>query len=423
MNKTDATTNTPSYRRYVLLMLTGVYVFNFIDRQILVILQESVKKELLLSDTQLGILTGFAFAVFYVILGLPIARWADRYSRRNIITLSLALWSAMTAISGMAQNYLQLLLARIGVGVGEAGGSPPAHSMISDYFPEEKRATALSVYSVGIYIGVLIGYLSGGWIDEFWGWRLAFWAVGIPGVVYALIFYFTVREPVRGLSEGLKSREEELPGYGEVLWELMRRRTFWLIALASGFNTFVTYGLGNWFPSFMIRIHEMGTGEVGTWLAIAAGIGGGGGTWLGGYLSDYLGRKDARWYLWLTALCIAISAPIILVALFSPNKYLALLFLTIAYVLWTTYLGPSIAMIHGMVSSRMRATASAVFFLILNFIGLGLGPLSFGMVSDWLAPSMGVESLRWSLSGAFFLSLISASLFAWGSKYLKADLK
>ena len=410
------------YRMYALLMLTGVYVFNFIDRQILVILQESIKPDLHLTDTQMGFLTGFAFAAFYVIMGLPIARWADQYSRRNIITICLTLWSGMTALSGLAGNYMQLLLARIGVGIGEAGGSPPAHSMISDYFPEEKRATALSIYSVGIYIGVLIGYLIGGWTDQFWGWRTAFWVVGIPGVLFAMIFWATVKEPLRGVSPAQPSLPGNLPPYSMVLAELGRRKTFWFIALASGLNTFVTYGIGNWFPPFLIRIHEMGIGEVATGLALAAGIGGGGGTWLGGFWADRLGKRNTKWYLWLPSICIALSAPFLLLALFAPHPYLSLLFLTLAYVLWTTYLGPSIAMIHAMVGSNMRATASAVFFLILNFIGLGLGPLSFGILSDFLAPSLGNESLKWALSGAFIISLFSASLYALGTKFLEKDL-
>jgi len=198
LKDTPRPTYSGGYRKYVLLALTGVYIFNFIDRQILVILQESIKAELDLSDTQLGLLTGFAFAIFYVTLGLPVARLADRSNRRNIITIALTIWSAMTAISGLASNFVQLLLARIGVGIGEAGGSPPAHSMISDYYPKNKRATALAIYSTGIYIGILLGYLLGGWLDEYFGWRRALMVLGVPGVIYAVIFYFTVQEPPRG---------------------------------------------------------------------------------------------------------------------------------------------------------------------------------------------------------------------------------
>src|SRR4249919_2692004 len=193
------------YQNYVLGMLTLVYVFNFIDRQVLVILQESIKKELHLSDTQLGLLSGFTFAIFYVTLGIPIARLADKGNRRNVVTISLAIWSLMTAFSGLARNFIQLLLARIGVGVGEAGGSPPAHAMISDYFPPEKRSTALSIYSAGIYFGVLIGFVMGGYLNQHLGWRTAFYAVGIPGIIFALLFYITVKEPLRGATDINKS--------------------------------------------------------------------------------------------------------------------------------------------------------------------------------------------------------------------------
>src|ERR1700760_4119763 len=185
------------YRNYVLMMLTLVYVFNFIDRQVLLILQESIRKELHLSDTQLGLLSGFTFAVFYVTLGIPIARLADRTNRRNTVAISLSLWSIMTACCGLARNFIQLLLARVGVGVGEAGGSPPAHAMISDYFPPEKRSTALSIYSSGLYLGVLIGFLSGGYLNQHMGWRTAFFVVGLPGIIFSLLFYLTVKEPKR----------------------------------------------------------------------------------------------------------------------------------------------------------------------------------------------------------------------------------
>src|SRR6478609_6470502 len=189
------------YRNYVLLMLTLVYVFNFIDRQLLVILQEAIKKELLLSDTQLGLLSGFTFAIFYVTVGIPIARFADKGNRRNIVAISLGLWSLMTTFSGLAKNFIQLLLARVGVGVGEAGGSPPAHAMISDYFPPEKRSTALSIYSAGIYFGILIGFLMGGYLNQHLGWRTAFFIVGVPGIIFSLLFYATVKEPRRGATD------------------------------------------------------------------------------------------------------------------------------------------------------------------------------------------------------------------------------
>ncbi|HTB24956.1 MAG TPA: MFS transporter, partial [Puia sp.] len=237
------------YRNYVLVMLTLVYVFNFVDRQLLVILQESIKKELHLSDTQLGLLSGFTFAIFYVTLGIPIASLADKRNRRNIVAMSLGLWSVMTAFSGMARNFIQLLLARIGVGVGEAGGSPPAHAMISDYFQPEKRATALSIYSTGIYIGILVGFLMGGYLNQHLGWRMAFFALGIPGIIFSLLFYTTVKEPRRGATDASGALVNKVHSLGEVLRFLYSTKTFVYLALATGLHVFCIYGLVNWAPS------------------------------------------------------------------------------------------------------------------------------------------------------------------------------
>ena len=210
----------PSARKYALVVLTLVYTFNFIDRQLLSILQESIKVDLSLSDSQLGLLTGFAFAMFYVTAGIPIARFADRSNRRNIVAVSVGLWSAMTAVSGLVQNYGQLLAARIGVGVGEAGGSPPSHSIVSDIFPPEKRASALAFYSTGVNLGILFGFLFGGWLNEFFGWRVAFMVVGIPGVLLAILVRTTVREPIRGLMENRTASETQVP-FKEVITLLM----------------------------------------------------------------------------------------------------------------------------------------------------------------------------------------------------------
>ena len=409
------------YKKYVLFVLTGVYIFNFIDRQILVILQESIKEELSLSDTQLGLLTGFAFALFYVTLGIPIARLADNSNRKKIIAISLTVWSLMTVLSGRAANFVQLLLARIGVGIGEAGASPPAHSMISDYFPVNKRATALATYSAGIYIGILLGYLFGGWLDEFFGWRMALIMVGFPGVLYAIFFYFTVEEPPRGYSEQVRVQYSEYSML-EVFKLLMSRKAFVFMAFAAGLNAFNAYGIGNFLPSLLRRIHHMESWEIGNWLA--AGSGGGGiiGVWLGGYLADRLGVRDKRWYLWIPAISLLLSIPLLAIMLFSSNKYGVVITNIVVKALWATYLGSIIAMAHGMVGLRMRALASAVLFLFLNLIGLGMGPLLIGMASDYLEPSYGVQSLRWAMCIGFGVAAVSSFLYWRGSIYLEEDL-
>jgi MFS family permease len=381
---------------YALGVLTLVYSFNFIDRQLLAILQESIKADLGLSDSQLGLLTGFAFAVFYVTAGIPIARWADRSNRRNIVALSLAVWSGMTAVSGMAQNYLQLLLARIGVGVGEAGGSPPSHSMISDIFPVHQRASALGFYSTGVNVGILFGFLLGGWLNEYFGWRIAFLVVGAPGILLALLVRFTVAEPIRGLSENKQVSDRPIP-VTEVLALLWSRRSFRHLAVASGLTAFVAYSIISWGASYFIRSHGMSTGELGTWLALIMGLGGAIGAFGGGVIADRLGNRDKRWYVWVPAIAGLLATPFIVATYSVDSAYLALLCSVVPGVMGNVFLGSTVATVHGLVGVRMRAMSSAVFFFILNMIGLGLGPFSVGLLSDYLALDYGQESLRYAM--------------------------
>ena len=409
-------------RNYALVLLTVVYSFNFIDRQLLAILQESIKLELSLSDSQLGLLTGFAFAVFYVTAGLPIARWADRGNRRNIVAISVGLWSFMTALSGVVQNYLQLLLARIGVGVGEAGGSPPSHSIISDIFPPEKRASAIAFYSMGVNFGILFGFLFGGWLNEFFGWRVAFVVVGVPGILLAVIVKLTLREPLRGLSEQ-KQVSDDNPPFVDVVKLLWSRLSFRHMAFAGALNAFAGYSTSNWTASFMIRSHQMTTGELGTWLALIMGLGGAIGVFGGGLLADRLAPSDKRWYLWLPALAGFICVPFMVAVYTVDSAYAALMISIVPGLLFNVYLGNAIATTHGLVGLRMRATASAILFLILSIIGLGIGPWSIGLLSDYLEPELGVESLRYAM-----LYLIPAVMF-WsachfylGARTLREDL-
>ncbi len=386
----------PAYRYYTLAVLTLVYAVNFVDRQLLVILQEPIKSELGLSDAQLGLLTGFAFAIFYVSFGIPIARLADKWIRRNIVSLSLGAWSLMTAVTGYVNGFAQLLLARVGVGIGESGGSPPAHSMISDIFPVAQRATALAVYSTGINLGILVGFLMGGWINEYLGWRAAFKIVGFPGIVLAIIVWLTVREPRRGFSQQVETAAEP-PSMIGVIRFLWSRRSFRHLSFATGLQTFSGYGIGNWTPSFLIRSHGMSTAVVGTWLALMNGAAGGLGTFAGGYISDRLANRDKRWYQWLPAIANVVSMPFSLVAFTTGDGTLALIMLILPTFLFSVYLAPNLAMTHALVGIRMRALASAVLFFILNLIGMGLGPLLVGALSDALNPSLGDESLRYSL--------------------------
>jgi MFS family permease len=407
---------------YALGLLTVVYSFNFIDRQLLSILQESIKADLSLSDSQLGLLTGFAFAVFYVVAGLPIARWADRSNRRNIIALSVGLWSLMTAVSGFVQNYGQLLAARIGVGIGEAGGSPPSHSVISDIFPPESRASAISFYSTGVSIGILFGFLLGGWLNEFFGWRIAFVVVGAPGILIAIIVRYTLAEPIRGFSENKQVSNETVP-FKDVLTTLWYKVSFRHMAFGAALNAFAGYSTSNWTASFFIRSHGMTTGELGTWLALIMGLGGAIGVFGGGLLADKLGRQDKRWYMWIPSLAGFISVPFMIGVYLVDNAYLALSLAIVPGVMFNVYLGNTIATTHGLVGPRMRATASAILFLILNMIGLGLGPWSVGLLSDSLSQSLGDESLRHAMLYIIPIMMFwSACHFALAARNVREDL-
>lgn len=386
-----------NYRWYALGVLTAVYVFNFIDRQILVILQESIKIDLSLSDTQLGLLSGISFALFYVTLGIPIARYADKSNRRNVVTFAIATWSFMTALSGMAQNFIQLLLARIGVAVGEAGGSPPAHSMISDIFPVHQRATALSIYSTGINFGVLIGFVIGGWVNDWLGWRWVFLVIGMPGLIWAMVVRFTIREPPRGYSDKVTT-VMDAPPIMDVFKLLWSRRSFRHISIATGLHAFVGYGVGQWIASFFIRSYDLtSTGEIGTWLGLISGTAGAAGTFCGGYFCDRLGVGDKRWYVWLPGIATVVAVPFSLLVYNVNGYYLALSIYVVPVFLGAMYLGPSLAMTHGIVSLRMRAMASSILFFVLNLIGLGMGPFLTGVISDMLTPRYGDESLRYAL--------------------------
>ncbi|MFT4518457.1 MAG: MFS family permease [Halioglobus sp.] len=425
----DVTHSTPhnaytstSARNYALGLLTVVYTFNFVDRQLLAILQESIKLDLGLSDGQLGLLSGFAFAVFYVTAGIPIARFADRSNRRNIVAGSIFIWSFMTAISGYAQNFLQLLAARIGVGIGEAGGSPPSHSIISDIFPPEKRASALGIYSTGVNIGILFGFLLGGWLNEYFGWRVAFMVVGAPGILIAIIVRFTLAEPIRGLTEK-KEVSGEAPPFQVVMSALLGSRAFRHMAMGAALNAFVGYSIASWSASFFIRTHEMSTGELGTWLALISGVGGSIGVVVGGMIADKLAPTDKRWCMWVPAIAGVVAVPFLIPVYMVSSAYVALALSIVPGILQNVYLGTTIATTHALVGLRMRALSSAILFLILNIIGLGIGPTLIGMLSDFLNPTFGAESLGKAM--LYVLPIVmfwSACHFFLAAKTLREDL-
>jgi predicted MFS family arabinose efflux permease len=401
-------------------LLLFVYVFNFIDRQILSILLEDIKAEIELTDAQLGFLGGIAFALFYTFAGIPIARWADKGSRRNIIAVSVLAWSVMTALTGQARSFGTLLIARVGVGIGEAGCSPPAHSLISDYFPPERRGTALSIYALGIPIGGALGTLIGAWVGAIFGWRMAFVAVGVPGVLVSALVFLTLREPVRGQSEKTTHTGDE--STLEVLRFMLRLRSFWHLAWSAALHGFVGYGAAFFVPSFFGRVHGMGLEERGSWLA-ALGLVATIGTFLGGALGDRLAPRDVRWYMWVPGIATLASVPIALGYYLAPNPYVALGIGVFGAIAGPMYLGPSFAMTQSLVKPHMRAVASAILLFVLNLIGLGIGPWFVGFLSDQLAPTYGVESIRYALVSVVTVgSAWSALHYFLAARTLKADL-
>ncbi len=387
---------TAGARRYAMLILAVVYMFNFIDRQILAILLPAIRDEFQVGDTVLGLLTGTAFALFYVTLGIPIAQVADRWNRRNLVAAALAIWSGMTALSGLAANIWQLTLARIGVGIGEAGCSPPAHSMISDYYPPEQRSIAMGFYTLGISTGIMIAYLAGGWVVENHGWRQAFFIVGIPGLILAGIMRFTVVEPQRGASEE-RVASGSRPTFLEVLQFLRGRRSFIHMGVAAGLSSFVGYAVVTFFPSYVVRSFGMGLAELGFWLGIIVGIAGGVGYFGGGVIADKLGRESRRKSFNFLALASLVSMLFYVTVFLAQSSGWALAMLVLPTGLANLYLATVLAQAQSLVSLRMRAVASALVLLLINIIGLACGPLFTGMLSDALEPSFGAESIRYSL--------------------------
>jgi MFS family permease len=383
-------------RRYALVILAIVYMFNFIDRQILAILLPAIREEFQVSDAWLGFLTGPAFAMFYIILGIPIARYADRHNRRNLIALAVALWSGMTAVSGLVTNFVQLALARVGVGIGEAGCSPPAHSMIADFYPPEQRSTAMGVYTIGISAGIMLAYLLGGWVAQNVGWREALLVVGLPGLLLALVVRTTVIEPPRGHSEG-RAASGKRPPWRETLAFLWARSSFVHMTVAAGLSSFVGYSVINFMPSFLVRSFGMDVGTLGLWLGPILGIAGGAGFFLGGYIADHLGQASRRRSLAFIGLTVLLTA-IPYAAIFLSNSWLvAILLFIVPACTANVYLAPVLALAQGLVALRMRAVTSALTLLIINIIGLLLGPQLTGILSTALEPQLGEESIRYSL--------------------------
>jgi len=414
------------YANYVLGALTLCYVINTMDRsQILAASLQSIKKELAASDFQMGVLTGIPFAVFYSIMGIPIAALADRWSRRNVLALAVASWSAMTAVFGMAVNYAMLFAARVGTAVGEAGGSPPSHSLISDYFPKSRRGTAFAIFALGVPIGSSLGAAFGGWGNQHFGWRMTFVLAGVPGIAIALILWLTVKEPPRGLSDGVARRaDDKTPGMWEVLTFLWRRSSFRHLSLAAALHSVVWYASSAWNNPFLQRSHAMTVQEAGYWIAVLSAIAGVG-TFLGGFLSDRLSARsnDRRWYMWVPGVATLLCVPFQFLTFLSPSLAVTLPSFVGLMLLAAVFFGPSFAMTQALATLRMRSVATSVLLFIQTLIGFGLGPSVTGLISDWLAPSFRVDSLRYALVIIGVVNFWAALHYMLGARTLRQDLE
>jgi predicted MFS family arabinose efflux permease len=415
--------------KIMLFALLIVYILNFLDRQIVNILAEPIKGELGLSDTQLGLLAGPAFAVFYAVLGIPIARYADnaKTNRVWLISICLAIWSAMTAICGFAESFAQLALARIGVGVGEAGCTPAAHSLIADSVPPEKRSSAIAFFGLGIPIGGLLGLIIGGVVNDQYGWRIALMLVGAPGLLLAFVLPFLIRDP-RRCADSAHFNTAESPvkaklSIKDAVCEVFGSKAYLYVFIAASFTAFLSYGKGLWTISFFIRSHGLSTTEAGLAMAVALGISGIIGTWLGGKMADVFGKSDKRHILTLPAIGMAIAAPILFAGYWAEDWRIAVALLILPTILNSAYYGPAYGCVQGLVRPEARAIAASLVVFGQNLIGLGMGPLLFGVLSDWLQPMAGDESVRWVLYGAAWLGLIPAFFFWRASLRLNAELK
>lgn len=402
-------------------VLLVVYVFNFLDRQIVTILAEPIARDLGLSDTQIGVLTGLSFALLYSTLGLPIARFADRprTDRVKLIAIAVAVWSIATALCGGARSFVQLAIARVGVGIGEAGGTPPAHSLITDVAPPEKRARAFAIYQLGPPIGGLIGMVLGGYLAGTLGWRWAFVVVGLPGLALALIVVLLLRDPRR---QGASAAQATALPLGEALRQILASKAMRLLLTTAGLASFATYGVLIWTTIFFQRSHHLTPAETGLWFGLVNGIASILGVWLGGQIGDRHRARGKQHLLTIPAVAQALSVPFLLAALSVSDWRLAMILFFPAIVLNWLYVAPYYSAVQGLVPPAARAVASAAILFMQNLIGLGLGPVLLGYCSDLLKPDYGAESVRYVLFIAGLFSLL-AGMFLWRArKHLPAEL-
>lgn len=408
------------YKHYLLVLLTIVAAFNYLDRYVLSLAMEPIKQEFQLNDSQLGFLSGFAFALFYAVAGIPIARWADRGNRNVIVSITTGLWSTMVVLCGVVGNFTQLLLVRVGVAIGEAGCLPPAQSLIADYYGRAERPRAMAIYWLCSPLAVVVGYLGGGWLIETVDWRITFIVIGIPGILLALLTKFTLREPRLELKNRIVERP---PSLRAVLLTLWQQRTFRAIVMAFCVSYFFGMGLAQWLPAFFIRSYGMGVGEIGAWFALILGGCGLAGTYLGGVLTARYAAQKESLQMQACGLLFGLGGLFYIMVFLSSSKSQAIAFLAATVTILSLVNGPIFSAIQSLVNEHMRSVSLAVIFLMANLIGLGLGPLATGFLSDLLAPVFGQESLRYALA-VFCPGFIWVGFYYWkAARTIEGDIR
>ncbi|HUO92418.1 MAG TPA: MFS transporter [Rhizomicrobium sp.] len=409
------------YRTYVLVCMMLVYVVNYLDRQILGILNPQIRAEFHVTNWQIGLLNGPVFALMYATLGIPIAIIADRVNRRNVIASSLALFSLMTFLSAFSARFWQLMLTRFGTGVGEAGTSPSVNSVLADLYPPQQRASALAFYSAGLNIGLLIAFFGGGWIGEHYGWRVAFRAAGIPGFVLALLLLATVREPQRGHVESLADTEPA-PSIWSVARYLASQRSFLWMSVGTGLSSFGGYAAIAFNSAFFQAAHHLSLHVIGIILALLAGVAGAIGTYLFGVFADLFAKKDVRWNMHILIWATFVGLPFTPILYLSNNLTVAVAAAIIPSMIGACFIGPAYAMTQALVPLRMRARSAAILLFILNIIGLALAAPIVGKISDLLEPMLGAQSIRYALLTGMLTSLMGAYCYWQAARTLKADI-
>jgi MFS family permease len=417
-----ATSRGLSPRTMALLLLLVVYISNYADRQILNVLAVQIMADLEISKTAFGFLSGLSFALFYATLGIPIALLADRHSRKWILVISMTVWSVMTALCGLAAGFWQLALARIGVGIGEAGGSPPSHSMISDLYSAKERGTALAIYSLGVPIGTGLGNLVGGQIGGEFGWRAAFLVLGIPGLLLAAFFAWKFKEPPRGHSDGGIDETTAAPGLKEVARFMLSQKSLVHTVIGATLITAVGYGGLTFTAAFLQYSHGMTLGSVANYLALQTGIVAAIGTFLGGYLADVMAKRNLGWSAWVVTAAVLISMPFTIVMYLTNDTTTALWLMTVTILVSGLYLAPTFALVQNLVGVRMRSTAAALLLFVINLVGLGAGPLLVGILADILTPIFDKDAIRYALFLFSGLGLWGAWHFWVAPRTLKEDL-